>query len=236
MAAEKANDENYSILKPCLHIKTTVYQMNTLIQLKFNDLKKNQFQLKFQSRIIIQSLLFALFLFTHTGFAQIKKVWALGDGEKIFRDDREHPNKNGNLIWDGKAIRLNGLYNEVLAFQVIVETDKVPVENIEVSVDMPVNKESAKIIGGNTLKYGSSGTIEIFAEHYLNVKDSTPPNWFYGSPAAHPKKMTGWIPDALIPSDALRGLGGFPVSIGPSQNQGFWIDVHCPRDQVKPSG
>ncbi len=171
------------------------------------------------------------------GFSQIKKVWALGDGEKVFKYDRTHPDKNKNFIWDGYTIKLNGLYNEVLAFQVMVETDSVAVENIEVVVNMPVNKESGKIIGGNTLKYGPSGTVEIFSEHYLNVKDSTHPNWYYGSPAAQPKKMTGWIPDCLIPSDALPGRGGFPLKIGPLQNQGFWVDVHCPRDLKNfPSG
>ncbi len=61
--------------------------------------------------------------------------------------------------------------------------------------------------------------------------------------------MTGWIPDALIPSNAL-GKGGFPVIVPKtekvtirdqnrleiierpaSQNQGFWIDLHLPRDR-----
>jgi hypothetical protein len=43
--------------------------------------------------------------------------------------------------------------------------------------------------------------------------------------------MTGWIPDALIPTDAMPGKGGFPVEVGPSRNQGFWIDLYLPRDQ-----
>jgi hypothetical protein len=182
-------------------------------------------------------LLLLLGLFQHCVFGQIKKVWALGDGEKVFRDDKNHPDKNGNFIWDGKIISLKGLYNEVLAFQVIVETDTSGAKGIELSVDAPVQKVSGKTIGGNTLKYGPQGTIEIFTEHYLHVTDSTLPNWYYGSPAAQPKKMTGWIPDALIPTDALPGLGGFPVDIAPSQNQGFWIDIQLPRDQKNfPSG
>jgi hypothetical protein len=67
--------------------------------------------------------------------------------------------------------------------------------------------------------------------------------------------MTGWIPDALIPSDALTGKGGFPVTVPPTEssiyrhqniveilprarsiNQGFWIDLYLPRDRNKPSG
>jgi hypothetical protein len=172
-----------------------------------------------------------------TGVSQIKEVWALGDGEKVYRNDLQHTDKNGNYTWHGDTIRIEGLYNEVLAFQVIVETGVDSVKGIDLAVADPVNKESGKVIGGNTLQYGPSGTIEVFSEHYLLVTDSTRPNWYYGSPAAAPKKMTGWIPDALIPANATAGAGGLPVDVGPSRNQGFWIDVYLPRDQEEyPSG
>jgi hypothetical protein len=191
------------------------------------------------------SLLLLLPLFGH---AQITNIWALGDGEKVFRYDSANPAKNGNLIWDGKTIHLKGLYNEVLAFQVIVQTGAEGAKGIEIVVSAPVQQSSGKTIGATTQKYGPTGTIEIFSEHYLTVKDSTAPNWYYGSAAAAPKKMTGSIPDALIPANAMIGRGGFPFDIptikqsskvsarnSPStqptaQNQGFWIDLSLPRD------
>src|SRR6266487_6739073 len=83
-------------------------------------------------------LLLFLLLFHHAAFEQIKKIWALGDGEKVFCNDQDHPDKNGNFIWDGKTIHLKGLYNEVLAFQVIVETDLQGAKGIELSVESPV--------------------------------------------------------------------------------------------------
>lgn len=175
----------------------------------------------------------ALYFFARNAHSQIKSVWALGDGEKVYRDDLNKAGKAGNFIWDGKAIHIKGLFNEVLAFQVIAETGIAPVSNVELSVSPLLNESTGNIIPGNTLKYGNAGTIEIFTEHYLQVKDSTPPNWFYGSPAAAPANMKGWIPDALIPLDAKRGLGGFPIDIGPQRNQGFWIDIYLPRDQEK---
>ena len=176
-------------------------------------------------------------------WAQITAIWALGDGEKVFQHDLDHPDKKGNLIWDGSSIRLKGLYNEVLAFQVMVETGPEGARGIEIVVNAPVNVATGKAIGATTLKYGPAGTIELFSEHYLTVTDSTAPNWYYGSKAAQPKKMTGGIPDALIPVDAIAGRGGFPFTIPPvkqpakpgavrsSQNQGFWIDLSLPRDQ-----
>lgn len=39
--------------------------------------------------------------------SQIKNVWALSDGEKVFRNDTNHPSKNGNYIWDGTHWRHN---------------------------------------------------------------------------------------------------------------------------------
>ncbi|MEP6951622.1 MAG: hypothetical protein ABI863_20185 [Ginsengibacter sp.] len=188
--------------------------------------------ISFYKKIIYKScMLLSMILLQQQAIAQIKNAWALGDGEKVFRDDHNHPDKNGNFIWDGKTIHLKGLFNEVLAFQVIIETDVAGAKGIELSSDALFNKASGKVIGASTLKYGSQGTIEIFTEHYLHVKDSTLPNWYYGSPAAAPKKMTGWIPDALIPTDATPGKGGFPIDIAANQNQGFWIDLHLPRDQ-----
>ena len=179
-------------------------------------------------RLLFTVIIFAL---TKDVSAQIKNVWALGDGEKVYSDDLYNAGKTGNFTWDGKVIHLMGLFNEVLAFQVITETGDAPVKNLELSAAPLVNKKSRDVIPGNTLKYGPAGTIEIFTEHYLQVKDSTPPHWFYGSPAAAPAKMKGWIPDALIPADAKKGLGGLPVDIDANRNQGFWVDIYLPRDQ-----
>lgn len=192
-------------------------------------------------RILILTLV--VFITGLPAFSQVRDAWAVGDGEKIFRNDDSNPARKSNFIWDGNVIKLKGLYNEVLGFQIIVEAEKKGAKAIEISVDSPVEKKSGKVIGGSTLKYGPGGTIEVFSEHYLHVVDSTRPNWFYGSAAAAPKKMTGWIPDALIPSDAMPGRGGFPLDIPAVnardkhfkersfQNQGFWVDIHLPRDQ-----
>jgi hypothetical protein len=123
-------------------------------------------------------------------------------------------------------------------------------------MDPPVHKKSGAVIGGiGALKYGDQGYIEFFSQHYLHVRNPTRPNWFYGSEKSAPENMTGWIPDALIPSEALQGKGGFPLSVPPTEertyrhqniveiiprarslNQGFWIDLYLPRDMKYPSG
>jgi hypothetical protein len=44
--------------------------------------------------------------------AEVTAVWALGDNEKVFRYDANHPLRERNTVWDGKSIRLIGLKNE----------------------------------------------------------------------------------------------------------------------------
>ena len=183
----------------------------------------------------IQGLLLFLIsslIFPSAVTSQVNNIWAVGDGEKVYKNDLNHPFKHKNFIWDGKSIKLSGLYNEVLAFQLIVEAGGEGAEKLEIAINHPVHKPSGKVIGGSTFKYGTSGTIEIFTQHYLNVKEDrhTHPAWFYGSEASAPAQMTGWIPDALIPVNAKTGMGGFPVEVAPSENQGFWIDIYMPRN------
>ncbi len=202
--------------------------------------------------------LIILFMLLPVGPARsgVRDVWAVNDGEKIFRFDTQHPSKNKNSIWDGKKIRLRGLYNEVLGFQIIVEVDSLGAPALEISMKPAVHKNTLSVIGGSgSIPYGDDGYIECFSQHYLHVTRPTKPNWFYGSRESAPLQMTGWIPDALIPSDARRGRGGFPVNVPPTrkeewrmqnelkitprpaaQNQGFWIDLYLPRNQNLPSG
>ena len=201
-------------------------------------------------------LLLALILHPFYSNAQVLSVWAIGDGEKVFKFDTDHFAKEKNNIWDGEKISLRGVYNEVLGFQVIVEVDSTGAEGLEISMSTPVNKKSGSVIAGSgAIKYGDHGYIEFFSQHYLHVKKPTQPNWFYGSEKSAPARMIGWIPDALIPSDALVGKGGFPLTIPPTKaevyrhqnivdilprrvsiNQGFWIDLYLPRDKNFPPG
>lgn len=191
--------------------------------------------------------------------AAVTGAWAVGDGEKIYRYGQDHPGRQGSLTWDSHSVRLRGLYNEVLAFQVIVEADSLGASAVEVLVEPLVHLSSGRAIGvTGALPYGPDGYIEVFSQHYIRVRRPTKPLWFYGtesSTASAPKRMTGWIPDPLIPPDAMPGRGGFPLDIPPTreevirsqeileinprpatQNQGFWVDVHLPRNRSMPAG
>ena len=66
--------------------------------------------------------------------ADVRRVWAVTDGEKIERDASNHPLSARNQAWDGRTIRLFGARNEVVAFQVIVEADAGGVRELTASL------------------------------------------------------------------------------------------------------
>jgi hypothetical protein len=56
-------------------------------------MQTNQFFRNRTWKIRILIIVAVLFQFPVTGFSQVKKVWALGDGEKVFRNDDNHPDR-----------------------------------------------------------------------------------------------------------------------------------------------
>ncbi|MBY5957361.1 hypothetical protein KUV50_04380 [Membranicola marinus] len=138
----------------------------------------NKERLVFQQHIRL-CLYFLVFNFINpvAVTAQITDVWVLGDGEKVFRDDLNHASKINNYTWDGHKIKLKGFYNEILAFQVIVETGSNGAQGVELAVNRPVNK-TGKVIGGNTIRYGNGGTVELFTQHMaLHISDLLLLSW-----------------------------------------------------------
>ncbi|MFC1614653.1 hypothetical protein ACFL5K_05090 [Gemmatimonadota bacterium] len=75
-------------------------------------------------------------------YGEVTGVWAVGDGEKVYRYQADHPSRQKNSVWDGSTVRLKGLYNEVLAFQVIVEADSFGARALEVITDPPFHKKT----------------------------------------------------------------------------------------------
>ncbi|WP_127579332.1 DUF4091 domain-containing protein [Paenibacillus koleovorans] len=170
-------------------------------------------------------------------------IWAVGDGEKVRRDDLANPNRDGNSVWDGHTVRLFGARNETIAFQLIVESQNSPIPSLSVEMSELRHRNYENAFIRNELAHPDDPNdyvgrrIEVFTQHYLYVPDelSTPPQWFY-SASAPPLQMSGWIPDALIPHNARVGFGGQPVAVQPRANQGFWIDIYVPNDDALPPG
>jgi hypothetical protein len=170
-----------------------------------------------------------------TSRAGLQAVWAVDDGEKIFRDDITSALKTGrNSVWDGTRVYLFGCRNEIVAFQVILEADAAGADQVNVVVSDLTNGTDT-IKGSDPLPapndYLGVG-VELFAEHYLDI---TIPSWDspcggFGWDGNSKTHLTGWTPDALVPFSAAPGKGGAPFDIAGSLNQGVWVDIYVPKD------
>jgi len=167
--------------------------------------------------------------------AGVARVWAVTDGEKVKQDDLTSALRARNSAWDGTRARIFGARNEVLAFQVIVESDAKGIGALTASLPELRQRE-----GDTRIAYAAPAAdpsqsagrpIQVFGVHYLNVTEATHATWVWkpGGPAA-PKDMTGWQPVQLVPENARAGKGGFPLSVAPSRSQAIWIEVYTPRD------
>jgi hypothetical protein len=169
------------------------------------------------------------------GAAGVAALWAVSDGEKVERDDRAHPLKARNAVWDGRTVHLAAARNEIVAFQVIVEADGGGVRAL--SAALPALRRRG---GAEGIRYAppaadpslSAGRpIQLFSVHYLDVTAESHADWAWkpGSPAA-PRDTTGAKPVQLVPEHARKGRGGFPVAVAPGLGQALWIEVYVRRD------
>lgn len=156
----------------------------------------------------------------------------------MLQDALVHPLKSGgpgNSVWDGATVRLFGARNEVVAFQLIVEAKHEGAQGVDVVVSDLTAGPDATIRGSRPLPqpndYAGVG-VELFTEHHLDVTQYSyyDPGCggFYTTAAANPR-ITGWMPDALIPCSAAIGKGGAPFNIAADKNQGVWVDIYLPK-------
>src|SRR5689334_11125881 len=59
-------------------------------------------------------------------------AWAIHDGEKVERDDLAHPGRIANAAWRDGTARIFGGRNEIVAFQVVVESDAAGIGGLDV--------------------------------------------------------------------------------------------------------
>ena len=178
------------------------------------------------------------------GQSHLSSVWAVDDGEKVRQNDLSYWAKSSaaNEVWNGSSIGLFGAKNEIVAFQVILESANTSVDNVTVALDSLVN-------GGSVItNTGGAGDptnfvgkhIELFVENYTNVTQRSPFDAGYGLANSRPlpdAAFLGPIPDALVPFEApvktpAHGQGGAPFSISAGTNQGVWVDIYIPKNAV----
>jgi hypothetical protein len=183
--------------------------------------------------------------YTHDTQAALR-VWAIGDGVRVdpvsgnlienmqtyFGPAVEGNPKEQNWIWNDatSTISLKAARNEVVACQIIVETDR-KISGIDI--------KSADLTGPGGHKLVSSN-VSLFRQWYHFVPRSA-----VHKGTQYPMK-TGWYPDALIPFDAA--VHGAPFNIPGEDfysidnsgevdqkllrqtNQAVWLDLYVPDE------
>ena len=171
--------------------------------------------------------------------AGVASVWAVGDGEKVAPDTTASPLAARNAAWDGRAVRLFGARNEVVAFQVIVQADAAGIAALSVSLP-----ELRRRGGDERIRYAPPAAdpsltagrpIRLYSVRSMNVTSETHATWVWepGSPAA-PRRTVGWQPVQLVPENARAGRGGFPLAVAGGAAQAVWIEVYTGRG--RPAG
>lgn len=164
--------------------------------------------------------------------AGIRRVWAVGDGDKIERDAREHPLSDHNSVWDGRTVRVFGARNEIIAFQVIVDADARGVRALSLRLPALASADDRityRAPAADPTDYVDR-PIQIFPVHYMHVEMPSNASWVYDrrSPAA-PPDPTGWKPVQLVPENARADRGGLPIQVAPDENQAIWIEIAIDR-------
>jgi Domain of unknown function (DUF4091) len=174
-------------------------------------------------------------LCAHNCRAGVRAIWSVNDSEKVDRDDLNHPSKSSNSTWDGKKVRLFGARNEIVAFQVIIEADSQGIASLSARLpELSQRGGVARIVyiapELDPSRYVDR-PIQVFSVNYMEVVKPTAASWIYrlGSPSA-PRNPTGWKPVQLVPENARKGKGGFPLTVAPSRNQALWFEIYLRRD------
>ncbi|MCC7491654.1 MAG: DUF4091 domain-containing protein [Fimbriimonadaceae bacterium] len=116
-------------------------------------------------------------------------LWVVDDSVKLRRDAAPEAS---SAIWDGQTIKLFGMRNEVLAFQVAIRPAQAA-SDLTVKIDPP-SGAAAKL---------PADSLRLFRAHFLNV---TVPSQLEQDKPAPGRLGVGWYPEQLLPLRAGETL------------------------------
>jgi len=194
---------------------------------------------------LLCAIVLSIVLFYPPEILRAYRLWAIGDGVRVdpvsgelienmqtfFGPVVDGNPRERNWVWDSATgtISLKSACNEVVACQVIIETDK-PLRNCDI--------RSADLIGpaGHRLL---SHNVKLFRQWYHYVPISVAPR----QGVRYPLKA-GWYPDALVPLSAPKHGAPFNIPgedyysidkegepdqrLNVQTNQAVWMDVYVP--------
>jgi hypothetical protein len=180
-------------------------------------------------------------------------IWANNGEDKVTRDDlraTSNPTAVHNSIWDGTTISLFGARNEVVAFNLVLESSDGALSNVSVQFNLLTGPGGATIASqaasGDGVFNWTNRNIELFHVRYLQIRGLSKMGYENYYDERHvPERMrrphvgrlanpgTTWVdrpdhdtyyPDIAVP---LEVQGAFTIAA--NSNQSIWCDIYIPR-------
>ncbi len=179
------------------------------------------------------------------------RVWANDGGDKVSQDElraSQDPSAVLNSVWDGDRVQIFGARNEVVAFNLILESPDQAASQVAVSFDQLMGPDGASIASipaqGDGLFDWTQRNIELFYVRYLEIKGLSLLSYETYDERHIPARFrrpfdadgTGsgtwedrpdhnkFYPDIAVP---LELVPRFDIAAG--QNQSIWADIYIPK-------
>lgn len=182
--------------------------------------------------------------------SNLSALWANNGEDKVTRDElraTESQTSVLNSVWDGDKISVFGARNEVVAFNLILETQS-GANNVSVTFDSLSGPGTSVIAStpatGDDIFDLTGRNIELFYIRYLQIKGLSRLTWedyderhvperFQRPWTGNGEATGGWknrpdhdkyYPDIAVP---LELHGSFDIQA--DGNQGVWVDIYIPK-------
>jgi len=208
-----------------------------------------------KSRVLLRlaALAVGLLLGTTPAWAGISAVWANNGEDKVTQDETRasaDPASVSNSVWNGTAISLFGARNEMVAFNLVIESASGQGTNVSVQFDTLTGPGGYMIdsapYGGDTgsLFSWTNRNIELFYLRYLQIKGLSRLSYAQYDERHIPTRMrrpwTGegigsgvwsnrpghdkYYPDIAVPIELHTNF-----NIAAGRNQSVWADIYIPK-------
>ncbi len=181
----------------------------------------------------------------------ITAIWANTGEDKVTRDELRATNGRNvlNSVWDGSRISIFGARNEVVSFNLILESASGGASNVSVTfnrLDGPSGSAiaSAQATGNGVFNWVGR-PIELFFVRYLQIKGLSKLSYDTYDERHVPERLRrpwsgqgaargGWsdrpdhdkfYPDIAVPLELVPTF-----SLAGGQNQSIWVDVYIPKN------
>jgi Domain of unknown function (DUF4091)/Family of unknown function (DUF6067) len=180
-------------------------------------------------------------------------IWANNGEDKVTREELRATLSKGavyNSTWDGTTVSLFGARNEVVAFNLLIESPAVTSNNVQVQFSKLNGPGGAtitsKAAAGNGLFDWTGRNIELFYVRYLQIKGLSRMGYDNYYDERHvPERLrrphvgptananSGWVdrpdhdryyPDIAVPLEAQG-----PFTIAADTSQSIWCDIYIPK-------